>query len=53
MMGQLKIYPYENCTVNQENQSAIREFHVGKIKIYPYETCTVKQKIQSVIHQFI
>jgi len=26
---QLKIYPYENCTVNQKNQSANHQFHLG------------------------
>ena len=51
MVAQLKIYPYEICTVNQENQSAIQEFHMGQLKIYPFGFCNVYQKNQSAIHE--
>jgi len=51
MVAQLKIYPYGICTVNQENQSAIQEFHMGQLKIYPFGICNVYQKNQSAIHE--
>ena len=37
--------------MNQENQSAIQEFHMGQPKIFPFVTCTVYQKNQSAIHE--
>jgi len=47
MVAQVKIYPYEICTVKQENQSAIQELHMGQPKIYLLELalCTKKIKV--------
>ena len=43
-VGQLKIYPYGICTMNQENQNAILKFQLGQYKIYIFGISTMKKK---------